>query len=111
MGWTHSRTGARIMAEKALDTLVRQVANRLRCERYDELTDRQLLERFQEQHDDDAFAALVKRHQKRVQGALTRVLRDPADVEDAFQATFLILLRKAAPVQWQTGLGGWLYAV
>jgi RNA polymerase sigma factor (sigma-70 family) len=99
------------MAEHALGGVVRRVATRLTAQRYHDQTDRQLLESFLHEQDESAFAALVRRHQRRVHAALTRVLSDPADVDDAFQATFLVLVRKAASVRWQEGLGTWLYAV
>jgi hypothetical protein len=78
------------MAEHALGGVVRQVAARLTTQLYRELSDRQLLERFLHQHDEGAFAVLVGRHERRVCAALGRVLTDPADIEDAFQATFLV---------------------
>ena len=76
-----------------------------------EPTDRQLLDAFLHQHDQDAFAQLVRRHQRLVQSAIAKVLVDPADIEDAFQATFLVLVRKARSLSWRSGLGTWLYAV
>src|SRR5919205_1342269 len=99
------------MTQQALGGAVRSVRARLAAEQHRDLTDRQLLERFLHQHDESAFTALVKRHERRVCAALAKVLHDPADVEDAFQATFLVLVRKAASVRWQAGLGTWLYAV
>jgi len=66
------------------------------------------LENFLQQHDEGAFAALVQRHQRCVYAALNRVLSDPDDLDDAFQATFLVLVRKASSVRWQEGLGTWL---
>ncbi len=99
------------MAETTLAGAVRQVRSRLAAQQHRELDDRQLLERFLQLHDESAFAALVKRHERLVCGALTKVLTDPADVEDAFQATFLVLVRKARSIRWQQGLGTWLYAV
>jgi RNA polymerase sigma factor (sigma-70 family) len=54
---------------------------------------------------------LVKRHERLVHSALVKVLSDPTDVEDAFQATFLVLVRKARSVKWEANLGTWLYAV
>jgi RNA polymerase sigma factor (sigma-70 family) len=99
------------MAEHALGGAVHRVTQRLTTERYRALNDRQLLERFLHQHDEPAFAALVRRHQRSVYAALNRVLSDPDDLEDAFQATFLVLVRKAPSVRWQDGLGTWLYAV
>src|SRR5262249_31219439 len=75
------------------------------------LTDRQLLDRYLARRDQEAFAELVRRHERAVLAACRQVLADPADVDDAFQATFVVLLRKARSVDWRRSLGGWLYAV
>jgi RNA polymerase sigma factor (sigma-70 family) len=74
-------------------------------------TDRQLLERFATQRDEAAFAALVQRHGPMVLGLCRRVLRHPHDAEDAFQATFLVLVRKAGAIARPELLGNWLYGV
>jgi RNA polymerase sigma factor (sigma-70 family) len=74
------------------------------------LTDRQLLRRYALRRDPDDFAALVRRHGSLVLAACRRVLSDPADVDDAFQATFLVLLRQAGAKPWRACVGGWLYA-
>ncbi|HUR53620.1 MAG TPA: sigma-70 family RNA polymerase sigma factor, partial [Gemmataceae bacterium] len=57
--------------------------------------DHELLARFVSDHDEDAFRALVARHGGTVLAACRQVLANPADTDDAFQATFLVLLKKA----------------
>jgi RNA polymerase sigma factor (sigma-70 family) len=75
------------------------------------LLDIQLLERFAAQRDELAFAALVARHGPLVWAVCRSILRDPNDVEDAFQATFLILARKAHSLWIGDSLCRWLYRV
>ncbi|AGA31544.1 sigma-70 family RNA polymerase sigma factor [Singulisphaera acidiphila] len=75
------------------------------------LSDEQILERFAIHHDGAAFRALVARHGSTVLAVCRRFLRDPNDVEDAFQATFVILVRKAGGLRDREALGPWLYGV
>jgi RNA polymerase sigma factor (sigma-70 family) len=77
----------------------------------DDLTDRQLLHRFARQRDEEAFAALVRRHAALVFGVCHRILFSTQDAEDVFQATFLVLARKAASTHWRESIGNWLYEV
>jgi RNA polymerase sigma factor (sigma-70 family) len=75
------------------------------------LKDGQLLARFVAARDETSFAALVQRHGPMVFGVCRRILRDYHDAEDAFQATFLVLARKAGSVVKRDSLGCWLYQV
>jgi RNA polymerase sigma factor (sigma-70 family) len=75
-----------------------------------ELTDGQLLGCFIEHRDDDAFAALVRRHALMVWGVCRRLLNQH-DAEDAFQATFLVLVRKATSIVPRERAANWLYGV
>jgi RNA polymerase sigma factor (sigma-70 family) len=74
-------------------------------------SDADLLARFVRRRDEDAFSALVGRHGPMVLNACRRLLGDAHDAEDAFQATFLVLARKAASVGRPEALAGWLYGV
>jgi RNA polymerase sigma-70 factor (ECF subfamily) len=76
-----------------------------------ELSDAQLLDRFIEQRDEAAFETLVRRHGSMVLGVCRRVLRDQHNAEDAFQATFLVLARKALSIRRRDLLGSWLFGV
>src|SRR5689334_811207 len=72
--------------------------------------DADLVRAFARHRDPAAFEAIVRRHGPMVVGVCSRVLRDPADA-DAFQATFLVLVRKARSLRHPDRLAGWLHQV
>jgi RNA polymerase sigma factor (sigma-70 family) len=75
------------------------------------LTDGQLLRSYLHHRDEAAFEALVRRHGPMVRSVCCRVLRNPDDADDAFQAVFLVLLRKASSLEMREVLGDWLHGV
>src|SRR5271166_1971829 len=89
----------RYIRQVAVATMARDVA------------DRELLECFIRQRDEAAFAALVRRHGPMVRRLCLRVLHHEQDAEDAFQATFLVLSRKADALRPRESLAGWLHCV
>jgi RNA polymerase sigma factor (sigma-70 family) len=98
-----------------MQTQIIEVVNSLRraALRQEEggLTDGQLLARFIERREQAALAALVQRHGPMVWGVCRRILRNHHDAEDAFQATFLVLVRKAASIRQREMMVNWLYGV
>jgi DNA-directed RNA polymerase specialized sigma24 family protein len=72
------------------------------------LSDAQLLSCFAERRDVAAFEALVRRHGPMVLGVARRVVWGPADVEDLFQAAYLVLVRKVASIRPRETLASWL---
>jgi RNA polymerase sigma factor (sigma-70 family) len=74
-------------------------------------TDRQLLTVFASDKDEEAFAELVRRHGPMVLGVCRQMLRNDHDAEDTFQATFLVLARKAGSIHSAEALPNWLYGV
>ncbi len=76
----------------------------------EKLNDRDLLQRFADAEDQDAFGTLFRRHGEMVLGVCRRVLNSVQDAEDACQAVFLVLARKAKKTGWQPSIVNWLYA-
>ena len=74
-------------------------------------TDRDLVRRFAHAADPEAFAELVRRHGPTVLGVCRRAARDPHLADDAFQATFLVLARRAASLRDPAAVGSWLFGV
>src|SRR5262245_14042603 len=75
------------------------------------MTDAQLLNSFVRGHDPAAFETLVRRHGPMVLRVCQRLLRPGPDADDAFQATFIVLVRKASAIVKQEAIGSWLYGV
>jgi RNA polymerase sigma factor (sigma-70 family) len=92
-------------------SILRHVEQFIAVQPTERLTDHQLVERFVRERDETAFAALVRRHGGMVLGVCRRILRHEQDAEDAFQAAFLILSRKARTIRRSEAVGGWLYRV
>src|SRR5580698_399678 len=98
-----------------MPTQINEVLQHLRWSEFPQngegLTDGQLLGRFLEHGDEVAVAALVQRHSSMVWGVCRRVLGNHHDAEDAFQASFLVLVRRARSIVPREMVGNWLYGV
>jgi RNA polymerase sigma factor (sigma-70 family) len=100
-----------MLTSTMLRDLVRQLRRPAADRHHDDTSAAELLERFQTTGDRDAFEAIVRRYGPGVLSACRNVLSSDADVEDAFQATFVILLRQAKRIRQRQALGGWLVGV
>ncbi len=99
------------MASGQSGTIVRQVQRLFGGGSVAGLGEGQLLERFIKNRDASALEAIIARHGPMVLGVCRRVLHDPRDAEDAFQVTFLILVKKAGGIRDRERLGPWLHGV
>jgi RNA polymerase sigma factor (sigma-70 family) len=99
------------MTGHSLHAVVQHIRKITASHEYSELSDAQLLDRFVRSRNESAFTALIQRHGPMVRDLCRRLLRQEADVDDAFQATFLVLLRKARSIRKRASLGSWLYGV
>jgi RNA polymerase sigma factor (sigma-70 family) len=98
------------MATSSMSVVIQQLRGAVLREGA-ELTDGELLGAFVHQRDDAALAALVRRHGPMIWGVCRRLLHSHHDAEDAFQATFVTLVRKATTIQPMEMVGNWLYGV
>ncbi len=93
------------------DSLLSTIRKLIGTDTADAAGDAELLRRFVQQRDEPAFELLVWRHAGLVLAVCRQVLRHEQAVEDAFQATFLVLARKAASISHREALAGWLHRV
>src|SRR4051794_2005956 len=99
------------MPQGPIHDAVRRLCHTLQEPDAARLTDGQLLEAFRDRGEQAAFAELLRRHGPMVFGVCRHALPRVPDAEDAFQATFLVLVRKAAFVRPAERVGGWLHGV
>src|SRR5438132_10998004 len=99
------------MVNGQLPAFFRQLRQVLAAQAARAVPDTQLLERFIHHRDEAAFEVLVWRHGPMVWNVCERVLRHRQEAEDAFQATFLLLVRKVRSINRREALGSWLYKV
>jgi RNA polymerase sigma factor (sigma-70 family) len=92
-----------------LSSFIRRLRGDLAASQRGGVSDAQLLDRWLVQRDEAAFEVLLWRHGPMILGVCRRVLHNDADVEDAFQATFLLLMRKAASIRRGASVAAWLY--
>src|SRR5262249_23101559 len=99
------------MAARQWQGIVRRIRRLVGPDASDVDSDRRLLECFAGQRDETAFARLVERHGPMVLAVCKRLLHDHQEAEDALQATFCVLARKAGSMAWRESIGGWLHTV
>ncbi len=99
------------MADPRLASIVRHVCKLAALQQTSDASDASLLEQYIRQRDDSAFAALVRRHGPLVWRVCRRLLRQTQDAEEVYQATFLVLARRAAKIRKPAALASFLYGV
>lgn len=97
------------MSQPRLQTVVQHLRKMVNVE--ERASDAELLARYVSRRDEAAFTTLVQRHGPMILGVCRRMLRKPADAEDAWQATFLVLARKATAIKKQASVAAWLHGV
>jgi cytochrome c peroxidase len=99
------------MAQAVSRPILQLIRRLVEDESVRQLSDQHLLRQFRDQRDEAAFGTLLRRHGPMVLDVCRGVLSNEADTEDAFQATFLILARKAASIRKTASVGSWLHGV
>src|SRR5437899_9984777 len=99
------------MATAQLASVLQQLRTMVQVSGYEETSDRELLERFRAQREEAAFVALLQRHGPMVLHVCRRIQGNEHDAEDAFQATFLLLARKAGSIRKPESIASWLHGV
>jgi RNA polymerase sigma factor (sigma-70 family) len=99
------------LARRSIEDVLRGLGARAHLHSAAALTDGELLEHYLAGRDEAAFEALLRRHGPMVLAVCRRVAANAQDAEDAFQATFLVLVRKAASIWPRHKVGNWLYGV
>src|SRR5262245_61455648 len=99
------------MPRGPLNSLVRHIRKLVRTPAETGLTDAELLRRFVREQDEASFTLLVERHGRLVRSVCRHLLPHEEDVEDAFQATLLVLARRAGAIRKQRSVASWLYGV
>src|SRR6266851_251880 len=106
-----ANSGAPVMPSVLVTNLTRDLRRMVLLGGAAGMTDGELLERFLTAREEAAFEALVRRHGPMVLGVCRRVLRHDQDAEDACQAAFLVLARKAGSIRKRDCAGSWLHGV
>src|SRR5437667_7628808 len=99
------------MANAQLGSVLHHLRRLVAARQTEALSDQQLLHVFASDNDQNAFTALVERHGRLVLSVCRHVLQHVQDAEDAFQATFLVLARKARSIRKREALASWLHGV
>jgi RNA polymerase sigma factor (sigma-70 family) len=99
------------MASSPPTSVLHHLRKMIHTEQFEEASDAELLRRFRAQRDEEAFVALLKRHGQMVLRVCRRIGAREQDAEDVFQATFLVLARKADAIRNPTSVASWLHGV
>ncbi len=99
------------MPQAPFENIVRFLFRACAASGADELTDRQILDRFQSLGQETVITLLIQRHGRMVYTVARRAVGNAHDAEDVFQATFLVMARKLRSIGGKKSVGGWLHGV